>query len=367
MTEALKELFNAYKNLPIGVIFFKNQQLFFINEHLRAVLLLQNLRSDDVVQVIGNMVGLENASHESLCEFFSTTDIFLYRDRHLQINRQHFDTIDIFVIIRINDATIKIIDETHSLRQMRYESALNISTHFQEDEQQLLTQALGDWEKVKLPSIVLYKGIPIKSDCIIVHAHDGEIVVKVEKKQLSSAQIGTKWLIGSKRDKMLSGEVFRYDLAQSIVWLNTLKIVAKGFHLRQVIRYGASEEDQFCISIKGKKYLSSIHDISEKGLSIQTDNESFLLALSSLQGKTLDVELILSNKTIAVKAVWFYTIAVNSGKHMKVAFTIGYDLHNGVLLRDWLNDKQLQLIKEVRSFVQMIPPSQEINMAEWII
>ncbi|MDD2267229.1 hypothetical protein [Sulfuricurvum sp.] len=366
MTEALKELFNAYKNLPVGVIFFKQKRLFFVNDHLRNILLLQNLESEEVIHIIGDMMGLENTSHESLCDFLSTTDYFLYHDRLLQIDRQHFDTIDIFVIVRINDQSIKMVDETRSLRQMRQTSVLTPS-NLLHDEHELLTKAFGNWEKINLPSTVLYQGIPIKSDCTIVHAHEGEIAIKVEKKQLSAAQIGVRWLIGKRRDKMVSGEVTKYDLAQSVVWLNNLQIVDSGFHLRQVIRYGVSPEDQMLFSINGKRYVSALHDISEKGTSIETDNGALLVALSSVKGKTLDAELILSGMKIAVKVVWLYTIALESGTQMKVAFSIGYDLHNGSLLREWLNAKQLRLIKEVRTFVQMIPPSEETKPADWII
>jgi hypothetical protein len=312
------------------------------------------------------MVGLENALHETLCDFLSHNDFFLYHDRILQIDRQHFENIDIFVIIRINDESIKMVDETRPLRQMRQTKMLTVPK-LQVDEQQLLTKAFGNWEKVNLPSIVLYKGIPIKADCTIVLIHEGEIAIEVEKKQLSAAQIGAQWLIGNRRDKMVLGEVVKYDLTQSIVWLKNLEIVNKSFHLRQVIRYGVSTEDQMIISINGKKYISMLHDISEKGSSIQTDNGAFLVELSSIKGKTLDAELILSNTKIAIKAVWLYTMALDSGTQIKVAFSIGYDLHNGSLLREWLNTKQLQLIKEVRTFVQMIPPPEETNVMEWII
>jgi hypothetical protein len=366
MSEALKELFNAYKHLPIGVMFFKDKHLFFVNDHLRSILLLQNLGSDEVIQIIGDMVGIENTSHESLCDFFSFSELFLYHDRLLQIDRQHFDNIDIFVIVRISDESVKMVDETRSLRQMRQSAPLSAS-NLQQDEHVLLAKALGDWEKVNLPSVVLYKGIPIKADCIIVHAFEGEIAIKVEKKQLSAAHIGAQWLIGNRRDKMVSGEIAKYDLSQSVVWLYNLQIVNSGFYLRQVIRYGASSEDQMIISISGKKYVSPLHDISEKGSSIQTDNGALLIALSSVKGKTLDAELVLSGTKISIRVVWLYTIALESGIQMKAAFSIGYDLHNGSLLREWLNEKQLQLIKEVRSFVQMIPTPNTEPAVEWTI
>ncbi|OHD84828.1 hypothetical protein [Sulfuricurvum sp. RIFCSPLOWO2_12_FULL_43_24] len=366
MSEALKELFDAYKHLPVGVMFFKEHKLFFVNDHLRTVLLLQNLGSDEVIHIIGDMVGLENASHESLCDFLSCNGFFLYRDRILQIDQQHFDNTDVFVIVRVTDESINTIDKTRSLRELRQDK-ITVDAKLSDDSYQLLNKALGNWEKNHFPSVVLYKGIPIKGDCTIVHAHNGEIAIRVEKKQLSAAAIGILWLIGSNREKMLSGEVSKYDLNQSVVWLKNLQMVADGFHIRQVIRYGASLEDKMMLSINGKRYTSSLHDVSEKGVSIQTDDAALLIALSSAKGKTLNAELSFANITITVHAVWLYTIALEAGTLMKTAFTIGYDLHNGSLLREWLNSKQLQLIKEVRTFVQMIPAPPINEESEWII
>ena len=52
---------------------------------------------------------------------------------------------------------------------------------------------------------------------------------------------------------------------------------------------------------------------------------------------------------------------------MKVAFTIGYDFQNGELLREWMNAGQLRLIKEIRNFIQMIPPPEREIPHDWVI
>lgn len=365
MTEALKELFDAYKHLPIGVVFFKDQKLFFINDHLRNVLLLQNLGSDEVIRIIAEMVGLENPSHESLCDFFLHNNFILYRDKHFQIDRQSYDNFDIFIIVRVSDESIKIIDQTRPLRQLR-DAQMQLSGKMSENVQQILTKALGNWAKNSFPSIVLYKGIPIKADCMIVDASGGEIAIRVEKKQLAAAETGIQWLIGNRRDRMVRGIVFKYDLSRSMVWLEHLEILKEGFHLRQVIRYSASFQDKLIISINGKKYTSQLHDISEKGVSIETDEGAFLLALGSVKGKSTEGKLILGDIKITIKLVWLYTVALDAGIQMKVTFRIGYDLQNGNKLREWLNEKQLQLIKEIRDFVQTIP-EHKVQGADWEI
>lgn len=364
MTDALKELFNAYKHLPVGVMFFKNQTLFFINDHLRNVLLLQNVNTDEVIRIIGEMVGIENATPELLCDFLLTAPFFIYRDKILQIERQHVDGVDIFVIVRVSEQSIKAIDETRPVRQMQENRERTSVSKLHEDEQQILAKGLGKWENSRFSSLVLYKGIPIKGECAIVYAHEGEIGINVEKKQLAAAQIGVIWLIGNKREKMVSGEIIKYDIATSTVWLNNLKIISEGFHRRHVIRYHASPEDRATLLLNGKRYVANVHDVSEQGVSILTDNP---FILSSLNGKTLNLELVLSDTKISVRGVWLYNHPMENGTLMKAAFTIGYDLHNGYLLREWLNTNQLKLIKEVRSFVQMIPPPKRESTMDWVI
>lgn len=368
MNDALKELFGAYKHLPVGVMFFKDEKLFFINEHLRNILLLATLSSDEIVNIVGGMVGLESPSHSSLNDFFSRNDFFLYGDRVIQIERQIAEGIHIFVLLRLSEKAIEAVDSTRELRLLRREKA-PVSSCTANDEQELLKKVLGTWDKGLFPSIVLYKGIPIKSDCSLLETKEGKIAIQVEKKQLAAAQIGTQWLIGNKRTAMLYGEVCRYDLSKNTVWLKNLTVLSEGFHLRSVIRYAADEEnDRFIISIGGKKRSLILRDVSEKGISIQTDDPSVLVSLSTIAGRTMDASLLLSGNKIALNAVWLYTICLDdSSGMMKVAFSIGYDLHNGELLREWMNAGQLRLIKEIRNFIQMLPtPVKEIPH-DWVI
>jgi hypothetical protein len=367
MNDAIKELFTGYKHLPVGVMFFKEEKLIFINDHLRHILLLANLSSDDIIGIIGSMVGLETPSHSALNNFLFHNDLFLYGDRVIQIEKQIAEGITIFVLIRLSDKAIDAVDSTRELRLLQRDKTV-ISPSAANDDPELLKKALGEWEEGHFPSVVLYKGIPIKSDCTVLEAKEGKAAIKVEKKQLAAAQMGAQWLIGSKRNTMLSGEVCRYDLNRNTVWLENLAILSQGFHLRNVIRYHADEEnDRLIISISGKKRLLVLRDVSEKGISVQTDDAAVLVALSAMAGRTIDATLLLNDKKIVINAVWLYTVPMDASSMMKVAFSVGYDLHNGAILREWLNSAQLRLIKEVRNFIQMIPsPAKEIPH-DWVI
>lgn len=356
MNKAFKELFGVYKYLPVGVMIFKEEKLFFVNDHLRSILLLATPSSDDIIQIIGDMVQLEAPSHSTLYNFLFHNDYLLYRDRVIQIERQTVEPFTIFVLIRISEQTIGVIDSIQPIRLLHQEKS-TVSTPQNENEWKLLYKVLGaKFEDRKFPSIVLYNEIPIKGDCRIVDVHPGEIGLKVDKRQLIAAEIGKHWLFGNKQDKMFSGEVSRYDLLLSKVWLKNLTLVSQGFHQRRVIRYTVESNSRFTVTIGGKKKFLLLRDVSEKGFSIQTDDSATLIALSSMIGKTLHGELIIDNLTVEIKAVYLYTLALNTSEAMKVAFSIGYDSHNESLLHAWMNSKQHSLINEVRNYVQMISP-----------
>lgn len=366
MNDALKELFNAYKHLPVGVMFFKDGKLFFVNDYLRNALLLANLPSDEIVHIIGDIAALETTSHGTLSDFLSHNDLILHHDQVIQIERYKGDEIDVFVLVWLSDMAINAIDSSKSLRDMRRDNTVILpASLIGQDELKLLRDTLGKWEEGRFASVVLYKGIPIKGECRILGIDQGRLKLKVEQKQLISARDGVEWLVGSRLDKILSGHVQQYDLAMSCIWLVDIKLLPKGYHLRSLIRYESNEKDILLISLGEKHFSLSLHDVSEKGISIYTDNVAALLVFSSVEGKSLEAELVLEGKNIAIKATWLYTSAIDASPIMKVAFTIEYDVHNGELLRDWLNAQQIRLIKEVRNFVQMIPPP---KMAEdWVI
>lgn len=366
MNDALKELFNAYKHLPVGVMFFKEEKLFFVNEYLRNTLLLANLPSDEIVHIIGEIAGLETTSHATLSDFLSSNDLILYHDQVIQIERYKGDDVDVFVMVWLSDMSINAIDSSKSLRDMRRDSNTMLpASLIGKEELKLLRDTLGKWEEERFSSVVLYKGIPIKGDCKILGIDQGMLILKIEQKQLISACKGAEWLLGTRRDKMLSGYVQQYDIAMSCIWLVNLKLLPKGYHMRSLIRYESNEKDTLRLSLGEKTFSLSLHDVSEKGISVYTDNVTVLLALSSVEGKSLDAELVLEGKNIAIKATWLYTAAINASPTMKVAFAIDYDVHNGEGLRDWLNAQQIRLIKEVRNFVQMIPPPKVAD--DWVI
>ena len=368
MTEALKELFSAYKNLPVGVIFFKQQQLFFVNDHLRNILTLGNIPGDDVIQIIGSMLSLENPSHLSMYDYLSENDFFWYRDRIMQIERSERDDITVFVIVRLNDKSIDAVDSAHSLRQLREKTHLAPSDAESQDIYLLLKQTLGMYEEVKIPSIVLYKGIPIKGYALIRMIDKECITLEVDKKQLIAAHNGAEWLFGFKRNAMIAATLTHYDLSSGTVTLNNLHVITRAFHQRNVIRYHANDQDTMVVTVDKKRYQLPLRDVSERAIAIETDDSESLIALLHLEGKTITAHLSLGSKHISVMVTWLYTVALaNEEKLMKAAFQITYDTPNGSLLQEWLNAQQLSLIKEVHNFVQMLPPPATESAAEWVI
>ncbi len=362
MTDALKELLGAYKHLPVGVVFFKERELFFVNDHLRHTLLLGDLPGSDILGIIAGMLGIENASHESLYDYLSQNDFFWYHDRLIQIERQEYDTIAMFVLIRVKDAVIQAIDSTQGLRQSLGEEPEHVSLQgaAASEIEALLQRNIGNYKNVQIPSVVLYKGIPIKGSAAVVGIRDGSIMLKVERKQLAAVQPGVRWLFGFKGHSMLMGTVSHYDLSRDIIVLEDIRSVSKSFHMRNMIRYEANSGDQLSMTLEGKQYRFQIYDVSEKGVSVIVTQPEGVVALEQLGGKSFRASIMLDGQTSTAYLHMIYKApATGEEKGMKFAFSCEYDAPNATSIHEWLNSRQLRLIKEVRSFVQMLPVSKK--------
>lgn len=354
MNSALRELFYAYKHLPVGVMLFKSGNLFFVNDHLRNVLLLASLPSDPIIEILSSMFGLEESSHSILHNFLLHNDSFIYHNSIIQIERRSANNINVFVLIKISEQTIETIDATQSLGLLRMEK-IEPTYPLINEEWKLLAKALGPkFEKRKFPSVVLYKEIPIKADCRIIDIRDGMIELNIAKRQLIATAIGTEWLLGVRDDSMVLGKVERYDLQLGKIWLNNLKLVSEGFHLRNDIRYTIEKNGYFSITIKNDRILLPLHDLSEKGASVKINDPMILSELSSMIGKTFNAEVTIDDLKLTLKAIPLYIETIDISGMMKVAFSIICDSHNETLLHTWTNNEQLNLIKHVRNYVQMI-------------
>ncbi len=356
MENAIKGLFYAYKHLPVGVMLFKKRTLFFINDHLQNVLLLSALSKERIIEIIGNRLGIPNPTHNTVHDFLFNNNYFLNQNSIIQIERRSIsDDITIFVFVKISDQSIEAIKNSAqflpNLPPKKHEySPLNNS------EWKLLTNALGtNFEDKKFISIVLYKGIPLKAESKIISISNEMIEISIEKNQLIATETGNEWLLGIKQDLMIAGNVSSYDLKQGRIWLKNLRLVSEGFHLRNNIRYAIEKIGYLNILNKNEKSITlPLHDLSEKGVSVQTDDPTVLVTLSSKIGKPLDAEIIIDTLKLSVEAIPLYIETIDIPGMMKVAFSIAYDSHNETLLHQWMNNEQHSVIKKVRNFIQMI-------------
>jgi hypothetical protein len=353
---AIKGLFYAYKHLPVGVMLFKKRNLFFINEHLQNVLLLSTLSKDRIIEIIGNRLGIPNPSHGVVHDFLLHNSYFLNQNNIIQIeHRTISDDITIFVFVKISQPLIEAIKNSSQPLGIHPQEKHEISSPLKNSEWKLLTNALGtNFENKKFPSVVLYKGVPLKADSKIISISNEMIEISIEKNQLIATEIGKEWLIGIKQDLMIGGDVASYDLKHERIWLKNLRLISEGFHLRNNIRYTIDKIGYFNLLIKNEKITLPLYDLSEKGVSVQTDDPTILVTLSSAIGKALNAEIIIDDLHLSVEAIPLYIETMDIPGMMKVAFSIAYDSHNETLLHNWTNNEQHNLIKKVRNFIQMI-------------
>lgn len=357
MENAIKGLFYAYKHLPVGVMIFKRRNLFFINDHLQNILLLSALSKDRIIEIIGNRLGIPSPTHGLVHDFLLENSFFSNQNSIIQIeHRIVSDDITIFVFVKISEHTIEAIKNSTPSLPIHLQEKRESASYLKNNEWKLLTNALGtDFENMKFSSIVLYKGIPLKAESKIISISNEMIEITIEKNQLIATEIGKEWLIGIKQDLMVAGDVANYDLKLGRIWLKNLRLISEGFHLRNNIRYAIEKIGHFNILSKNEKIITlPLHDISEKGVSVQTDDPKVLVTLSSRIGKPLDAQIIVDDLNLSVEAIPLYIETMDIPGMMKVAFSIAYDSHNETLLHNWMNNEQHNVIKKVRNFVQMI-------------
>jgi len=195
--DILKEFLRLYTQLPCGVIIFKDRSPYFINNHLRKILVLGAIEVQKGLEIIASIFGVE-ATPEALYTFLTTNTFFDYKTKHIQINYTNYEIYSIFVFTKIETAVLEekqiVFEDIELLTQERTE----------EEADKEILEYFNKHHNVKTIGHVLYKGVPLISDNIVLKSYKNQLAVQIEKKQMISTQNGAKWVI-----KMSSGLTFR--------------------------------------------------------------------------------------------------------------------------------------------------------------
>jgi hypothetical protein len=347
----IQELLRVYSHLPLGLLLFKNKKLFFINQHLREVIVLGTIDNENAVKIICSTLGIESNEKE-LYTFLSEKKFFQYKQKYIQISSKKVSEFDIFVFTRIDENLLEHLNKTPEVDFIPIKIN-DVLSNLQSPKEHL--KLLEYFDKKRNSSITthaIYKGLPLISKSRILRAHDNALVIKLEDKQLIAAVKDTPWMLKASLDINIKGTVVHFDKEKKYLFLKNLHRVKQDYNERLSIRYQPEEAVNATLSIESHIFSLALIDINEHAFKVVTDNKVIVDEIENYSG-VIQTQIVLDKKTIHLKSKAVMKARVFNGK-ASIILDYTSDKENLLLLQEWRNNRQLEIIKEVHSFSQSL-------------
>lgn len=349
--EIIKELLYIYSNLPLGVLIFKNKELFFINDSLRETLTLGAVDNKSSMEIICSTLGIES-SQKQLYTYLSDKDFFTHKKKVIQINSKNLDDYDIFVFTLICDSIIKKNEESEEI-DFSHISLPDINIDPEKIKEHLKLLNFFDKKRnKKINTHTLYKGMPLIANNKILQAYNNTLALKIEDKQMIVAIVGEQWILKISSKLIVKGEILKVDKIKRYIFLKNLHQVQKNYHLRKTIRYLPQESGSVTLNFYSKKITLKLIDISENTFKISTNKQSILNKIQNYN-KEISSLIILDEKQIKVKSTYLFKTEPKDGES-DIIMKFHADSKNLKILKEWANKRQLEIIREVHKFSKML-------------
>jgi hypothetical protein len=348
-TDALKELLKIYTQLPSGVLVFKDSELSFINNHLRNIVTLGNLPMNDCLKTLTSMLNIPS-SNESLLNFFTNNTFFSYKTKHIQISYNKYKEYEIFVFTRLDASVLEEIFINFKEATKIIMKDIEVPTYKLEEEKED-TEILEYFEKnrnVKTTGYVLYKGVPLISENIVLQIYKNLLAVKIEDKQMICSKIGALWIIKTNEGIIFQAVVKNTNNAKKLIFLSTPKIIQNGFDKRECIRYKLNPKLPLVISLANKQATLYAIEVSENSLKALTDNATVLENISKSED-IIHATMQINEQTISLSCK-FFREGDRYDQKAEIILLFTLDINSNSILNKWLNEQQIKVIREVQTF-----------------
>ncbi len=349
-SEMLTELLRIYSRLPTGIIVFKEEGIYFINDHLRHVLVLGNLSADECIGYICGI--LEIPEDESgLLTFFRENSFFTYKEKSVQISARHEAPYDIFVFTLIQSPLLNAAEVQEDVITLPPEAAVELGSGGSEEHAELL-KFFDTHRKMKVSGLVLLHGVPLMSNNIVVQPFRNTLVVKIENKQMIAALAGATWTLIQDSGHTVQGEVTHTDTKRQMVFLKKLRRIETGPNQRQAIRYVLEDAVLHCACGSDETQLQ-VMDISEYALRAMTQSATVLQKLKKME--TFKAQLSVEEENITLACRFLKESALREGE-AEVVLGLSAETGESERLRALLNRRQIAIIKSIREHTRMTHP-----------
>lgn len=344
--DLIKELLRIYNMLPSGMLVFKDERLYYVNRHLRNVLTLGDLPVDKSLAIICGILDIE-PSEASLLTYLNERRFFTYKGKIIQISGSREGAYAVFVFARIDDMVLEALDVPRAPKpEARIEEEPLPETRELSRRHLEMLKYFEKHKNLKATGYVLYKGIPLIAENVVVQPFKETLVVRVETKQLIAASEGSAWILKIENGVTVGGSVVYRNNDKRYVFLGDLHTAAEGFHQRENIRYAFGDGMSLTFPGGTASVTLKVLDLSEKALRTVTSDAALLEALGQ-NTRPFRAELSYGGTAVSLAC----TFAREAGRcegEAAVVFSFGADEHVMVTLREWLHNRQIELIKEIR-------------------
>jgi len=315
--------------LPNGVIVLKNQKIKYMNKHILNILNIDFLDNKAAVDILLKTMNLQN--DKDFLSFCSSNDYFIQKSKVIQIAHNSYGEYDFFSFMLVNPTLITIDTAKKNMK---------VSKTFYVDEKVAKYLSFNNVKKVHV--VTSYKGLPLKNFGNIIKISDEFIEVEVDLKHTISLRERNDIILitdAKKGSTVLHGQVV--DSTDNIFRIKNFVLSKDGMHLREGVRIKTF--DDMYIVVDEKKY--KVYDISLKGISIYIDDEVQEAQLK----KKASMKIIYDDKTLPVDVKYLKTIYENE-KILKIIFLIYTPDECDVIINDYLNKKQNEIIREIHKY-----------------
>jgi hypothetical protein len=350
---SLKELLRIYSHLPAGLIVFKSGQLYFVNNHLRDVLVLGELPVARSLEILCGTLELP-VSADALRGFLKERRFFLHKAKYLQVSHRSPEPYDIYLITRIDPALLEHLgtarEEPEGLPiegEPVPEAAADTQMHTE------LLKYFDTLRGIEVTGYALFKGVPLISRNTVLQPFKGTLALKAEDKQMIAAQEGVPWILKVDSGVTVQGSVIYSDSERRYLFLNNLRRVDEGFHQREQIRYRIDSPVSLLLDCDGQQAPLRLIELSESSFMAVTDSSTLLQCVIGHSGEM--PATLTPDKVPLTLQCRFIREAGRSEGEAALVFTFRCGETAMGNLRNWLYARQLAVIKEIRAFTGTLP------------
>jgi|GEM_PF-1645961 len=330
----------AFNLLGNGVITFKNKKIEHINQYMLEVLNIEFLSKKNGIDIFLKTINIEN--EENLFLFFCNYEYFKYIGKTIIISQKKYDNLDIFSFMLITHSllgTIQNYEKEHVLDHKKVDT-INIDSK--------VAKFYKVNEISQITVLTLYKGLPLKNLGKILRLSENSIEILVDHKHhISLLQSDDILLISNtKRGKfVVHGHVA--NTHENIFTINNFVLVKKDAHLRQSIRIKPTFKVIVEVTDTNYKVLEfTVHDLSEKGISIAISKEE---EEEFLKNKT-SMSITLYEDKLPIQTKYLKTIYNKDGQVIKIIFLIISINKSSKKIHEYLTKQQNNIINEVHNY-----------------